>query len=134
MIEPEEKEAIEFRLKEADESLQDALSLFENKRYRSAVNRAYYSMFYSALALLENKGLKNSKHAGVISYFDKEYIKTNIFPKELSKALHKAFELRQEADYSILVELEVNEVTEIVNQSKLFVKQVKAYIVEYLFI
>lgn len=63
-------------------------------------------MFYSALALLENKGLKNSKHAGVISFFDKEFVRANIFSKELSKALHKAFELRQEADYSILVELE----------------------------
>lgn len=133
MIQPEEKEAIEFRLKEAEESLQDALSLFANKRYRSTVNRAYYSMFYSALALLENKGLKNSKHAGVISYFDKEFIKTNIFSKELSKALHKAFELRQEADYSILVELEIEDVTEIMNQAQSFVKQVRNYIVEYLF-
>ncbi len=133
MIQPEEKEAIEFRLKEAEESLQDALSLFTNKRYRSAVNRAYYSMFYSALALLENKGLKNSKHVGVISYFDKEFIKTNIFPKELSKALHKAFELRQEADYSILVELEIEDVTEIMNQAQSFVKQIRNYIVEYLF-
>lgn len=133
MIQPEEKEAIEFRLKEAEESLQDALSLFENKRYRSAVNRAYYSMFYSALALLENKGLKNSKHSGVISFFDKEYIRTNIFSKELSKALHKAFELRQEADYSILVDLETGEVSEIVNQAQFFVKQVRDYIREFLF-
>lgn len=133
MIQPEEKEAIEFRLQEAEESLQDALSLFENKRYRSAVNRAYYSMFYSALALLENKGLKNSKHTGVISYFDKEFIKTNIFSKELSKALHKAFELRQEADYSILVELEIEEVAEIVNQANSFVKQIRDYIIEFLF-
>ncbi|MBK6609061.1 MAG: HEPN domain-containing protein [Leptospiraceae bacterium] len=133
MIEPEKKEAIEYRLKEAEESLQDALSLYNNKRYRSAVNRAYYSMFYSALALLENKGLKNSKHIGVISFFDKEYIKTNIFSKIHSKALHKAFELRQEADYSILVELEVDEVTEIINQAQNFVKQVRDYIMEYLF-
>lgn len=91
MITEEDKEIIEFRLKEAEESFQDAITLFENKRLRSAVNRAYYSMFYSVLALLEIKKLKISKHTGVISLFDREFIKTNIFSKELSKTLPKAF-------------------------------------------
>jgi uncharacterized protein len=51
------------------------------------------------LALLQTKQLGTSKHSGAISLFDREFVKPGIFPRELSKALHRAFELRQKGDY-----------------------------------
>ncbi|MBK8398537.1 MAG: HEPN domain-containing protein [Leptospiraceae bacterium] len=90
----EKKKFIFFRLREAEESLLDAELLFENKSFRSSVNRSYYSMFYGILALINITGVSISKHTGVISHFDKEFVKTGKFPKESSKFLHSAFELR----------------------------------------
>lgn len=40
-----------------------------------------------------------SKYAGVIAYFQKEYIKTEIFDKKYSKYLQQAFQIRNNCDY-----------------------------------
>jgi uncharacterized protein (UPF0332 family) len=57
-------------------------------------------MFYATLALLLTAGKSPSKHIGVISFFDSEFVRTNIFPKEMSRKLHEVFEARQEGDYT----------------------------------
>lgn len=51
------------------------------------MNRLYYAMFYAVLALLQEKEMGTSKHSGAIALFDREYVKTGLFPKEMSKAL-----------------------------------------------
>lgn len=61
-------------------------------------NRAYYAMFYAGVAALQSVPKAPSRHSGVISLFDTEFVLTGIFPKELSKDFHRAFELRQAAD------------------------------------
>lgn len=53
-----------------------------------------------------------TKHAGVISYFQKEYIKTGIFDKMYSKYLSQAFQIRNNTDYAdffIVSQLEAKE-------------------------
>ena len=40
-----------------------------------------------------------SKHAGVISYFQKEYLKTELFDKKYSKYISSAFQIRNNCDY-----------------------------------
>ncbi len=86
---------IKYRLKQADDSIEEAKVLLKEKMSQRAVmNRLYYAMFYTVLALLQEKQIRTSKHIGAISLFDREYIKTGIFDKKLSKILHRAFELR----------------------------------------
>jgi uncharacterized protein (UPF0332 family) len=41
-----------------------------------------------------------AKHSGVISYFQKEYIKTEIFDKKYSKYISTAFQIRNNCDYN----------------------------------
>ena len=43
--------------------------------------------------------LDSRKHSGVISFFDKYFVKTGIFRKEFSKIVHKSFDFRQVIDY-----------------------------------
>jgi len=57
---------VRYRLEQADAALGDAKFLLEgNRSPQSIVNRAYYAMFYAALALLQKIGKVPSKHAGV---------------------------------------------------------------------
>jgi uncharacterized protein (UPF0332 family) len=96
----EKKALIQYRLSQANDSIKEAeVLLREGMSFRSVINRLYYAMFYAVLALLQEKHIGTSKHIGVISLFDKEFIKTDIFHKDLSKTLHRAFELRQKSDY-----------------------------------
>jgi len=77
---------IQYRMEQARNAIEDAQFLFEgNRSVQSIVNRAYYAMFYSALALLQEIRKVPSKHPGVISLFDTEFVMKGIFPKELSR-------------------------------------------------
>ena len=61
-----------YRLQQAEESLDEAKYLFDgNRSSRSVINRAYYAMFYSVLALLIFEPYSSSKHSGVLSYFNR---------------------------------------------------------------
>lgn len=91
---------IQYRLEQAEAALNDARYLLDGSRSpQSIINRAYYAMFYSALALLQKAGKIPSKHGGVIGLFDTEFVVKGIFPRELSQDFHKGFELRQASDY-----------------------------------
>ncbi len=57
-------------------------------------------MFTAVRALLAVDGVDYSKHAGVISYYQKNYIKTEIFDKKFSKYLSHAFQIRNNTDYA----------------------------------
>jgi uncharacterized protein (UPF0332 family) len=81
---------IKHRLDQAQTALDDAKFLCEGKRSsQSIVNRAYYAVFYAALALLQKIGKVPSKHTGVLSLFDTEFVIKGIFTKERSKDFHK---------------------------------------------
>ena len=64
-----------------------------------AVNRFYYSTFYAARALLAIRELDSSRHSGVISLFQKHFVKSGLVSTENAKALPRAFEKRQKSDY-----------------------------------
>jgi uncharacterized protein (UPF0332 family) len=121
-------ELIEYRLEEAIESLEDAELLLTSKRYRSTVNRLYYAAFYAVVAVLLTKKLQYSKHSAVISFFDKEFIKTGIFPRTYSKTLHHAFFERQQDDYMPFVEFDPNEIEQLGKDVRVLVKGISEHI------
>ncbi|HEX7070797.1 MAG TPA: DNA-binding protein, partial [Rhodothermales bacterium] len=41
-----------------------------------------------------------SRHSAAISLFDRLFVKTTALPRDLSRWLHEAFALRQQADYA----------------------------------
>jgi uncharacterized protein (UPF0332 family) len=51
----------------AQQMLQVAEHNLADGFYASAINRAYYAIFYAANALLATKGLSRSKHSAVIT-------------------------------------------------------------------
>ena len=57
---------IKYRLIQAEETVLDVELLIANNRYRSAVNRIYYGMFYALLALAVGEGFETSKHIQLI--------------------------------------------------------------------
>jgi uncharacterized protein (UPF0332 family) len=53
-----------YRLKQAAESIDEAVCLLSGKESpRSIINRAYYAMFYSVLALIVFEPYSSSKHS-----------------------------------------------------------------------
>lgn len=120
---------VRYRLEQADAALGDAQFLLDGGRsVQSVINRAYYAMFYAALALLQEAGTVPSKHAGVIGFFDTEYVLKGVFPRELSQDFHKAFELRQTADYRALQWPAGEDARETLAKAVCFVQCLKDYL------
>jgi uncharacterized protein (UPF0332 family) len=115
---------VQYRLEQADESLQAACLLIEHNLFRQAVNRSDYAMYYAVLALLATVKKKTSKHSGVISLFDKKFVKKGIFPKELSRWLHGAFDLRQRSDYGADQTVSDSDARTMPDNSRLFVGRI----------
>ncbi len=76
-----------YRLQTAKEDLDTAKLTSSSRQYRAANNRAYYSIFHSICAVLAKEGIAFKRHKDTISYFNKNYIHTGIFPKESSERL-----------------------------------------------
>lgn len=94
------KELMKYRLEMSEERLRSAKILLDNKSYKDSIGRSYYAMFTAIRALLAMDGQDFSKHAGVIAYFQREFVKTNKFDKKFSKYISQAFQIRNNTDYA----------------------------------
>lgn len=123
------KELSRYRFQKAKETLEDAKILLEQKSFASSVNRSYYAVFHALRAVTALDGFDSGKHSGVIAYINREYVKTGIFPKQLSKMLDKTFRLREKADYDdfAIVSMEMAEeqfarANEVINEIQMYLK------------
>jgi uncharacterized protein (UPF0332 family) len=71
MTQDQENQLIQYRLEQASETLREGEILAREDLWHGVINRAYYAMFYAALALTVLRSETISKHSGVISFFDK---------------------------------------------------------------
>jgi len=126
---PEDRHTIVvYRLERANESLQAARILRENAMLIPAMNRIYYAMFYAVQALLASDDVAFSKHGQVKGYFNREYIKTQIFPVEAGKLYNMVFEYRQKFDYVDLVMPDEAVIDEYLSEATVFIHQIQEYL------
>jgi uncharacterized protein (UPF0332 family) len=123
-------ERIEKLLKKAQEDLKASEIMIENGIYRIAASRVYYAMFYIAEALLLTKGLIFTSHKGLISSFNKEFIKSGIFNIKFGRLLRDAFDIRQNSDYEIVPDITESKTKELVLLAKEFLEEAKKYLDE----
>ncbi|OFX36965.1 MAG: hypothetical protein A2X08_16905 [Bacteroidetes bacterium GWA2_32_17] len=117
-------ELIKYRMQQASECIDEVLFLIDNKKYKIAINRIYYGMFYSLLALGLKDQYESSKHSQLIGWFNKNYIHTNLIDVKYGKMINKSFTLRNESDYEPFTEYEEQEVKELYDKMKEFIKTV----------
>lgn len=73
----------------------------------------------------EDINLKTSKHAGVISIFDKEFVHKGKIDKHYSKILHNVFNTRQKGDYKEFVNLSHEDSAKFVTLAEEFINGIK---------
>ena len=104
------KDLIQYRLKRAYDTYDDAEILANKGKWNSAINRLYYSAYYAVMALLLNADLKPSTHNGTKSGFSEHFIKNGIIPKEYGKLYSQLFTWRQKGDYDDFFEFDKEKV------------------------
>ncbi|MEA1987487.1 MAG: HEPN domain-containing protein [Candidatus Marinimicrobia bacterium] len=125
MIDELSKQLSLYRLNKAKDLLSQAKLLHENKKYDGSINRSYYAIFNAIRALLALSKIDNSKHSGVLSYFDRYFVKTKILSKKYSKIATLAFDSRQDYDYEDFY-IPTNEESEIqITDSENFITEIE---------
>ena len=123
------KEFMDYRLESAKERLNAAKILLTSGSYKDSIGRSYYAMFTAVRALLAKDGIDYSKHAGVISYFQKKYIKTGEFDKKYSKYLSQAFQIRNNTDYSDFFVVSQLDAKEEYGKAEEFLRVIEQYLI-----
>lgn len=121
------KELMKYRLEMAEERLHSSKVLLEAGSYKDSIGRSYYAMFTAVRALLAMEGQDFSKHAGVIAYFQKEFVKTGKVDRKYSKYISQAFQIRNNTDYADFFIVSAQDAKEQYEKAKEFLKVIVKY-------
>lgn len=124
------KELSRYRYEMSVEAINDAKIMYENGRYKNALNRAYYAIFHAMRSVNALAGFDSSKHSGVIAFFNQNYVKTEIFSKELSKMIRLASENREKADYLDFFIASKEETEKQIARAEKFMESIATYLNE----
>ena len=109
---PDNREELKvYRLEMAKERLHSSKILLEAGSYKDSI-----------------EGQDFSKHAGVIAYFQKEYVKTGKFDKKYSKYISQAFQIRNNTDYADFFLVSLQDAKEQYDRAEEFVKVIEEFL------
>jgi uncharacterized protein (UPF0332 family) len=96
--------------------------------YKTVANRSYYAVFSAMRAVLSLDNFDSKKHSGVISEFRRKYIKTEVFPIELSDTITELEYVRQNSDYDDFYVISKQKVSQQLDLAKEFVTVIEKHL------
>jgi uncharacterized protein (UPF0332 family) len=117
-------------LEHAREMLEVASHNLADGFYGSAINRAYYAVFYAANALLATQGLARSKHSGVIAAFREHFVKTGLVEIEFGDIYGRVMDDRHVGDYDVDASITPDRARTDLDDAQRFVDRVDRYLQE----
>ncbi len=124
-----DREALsKYRMDTAKEDLKGAEILFNAGEYRMANNRAYYAIFHAISAIHALDGNAYKRHKDAIANFNKNYVKTEIFPRETGHMISKVELIRHASDYDDFYVASKEETSETIESARNFLDRVDIYI------
>ncbi len=125
------KEITDFIAK-AEKFINTAENALNTGDYDSCVSRCYYAMFFMSEAALLTKSLSASSHKGVISLFGENFVKTEIFERNLGKALNDAYDKRLVGDYGVGFTVTDQQAKESLETAHNFVQKLRDYLKKWI--
>ncbi len=61
--------------------------------------RAYYAIYHAVSAVHALDGKSYKRHKDALGNFNKDYVRTEVFPKDMGRKIAKAEEIRHASDY-----------------------------------
>lgn len=119
-------------IEKAEKFLSTAEQALGIEDYDSCVSRCYYAMFFMAEAVLLTKNLSASSHKGVISLFGEHFVKTEIFERNLGKALNDAYDKRLIGDYGVGFTVNEQQAKDLLETAYNFALQLKNYLKKWI--
>ena len=121
-------EELQAMILKAERSVRSARLLASDGSFDFAASRAYYAAFYAMEAALLVHDIRAATHAGIISAFSKQFLKTEILPKELSRTIGNLFRERQTADYEYLEIITASQAETDCQDAEIIITHVRQYL------
>lgn len=128
MLNEDLKNLSNARIEHAMDCLREAQLLLGGEEYKGAANRAYYAAFHALRAVLILDGFDSKKHSGIIAKFRENYLKTQLFSKEISDYIASLFRVRTASDYDDFYIVSKEESIAQFEKAKSIVEQIEAYL------
>ncbi len=122
------KELAGYRLARAKEMLAASESNLEIGQYKTSLNRSYYAVFHAMRSANALKKFDSSKHSGVIAFFTKEYLKTEILERNLAAVIKESSLCREKSDYDDFYVAGREEAEEQLKNAKYLVQKIEEYV------
>ena len=132
MKQPEEKgtqrDLVLYRIETSKSDIKAADILLNAREFRGANNRAYYGIYHAVSAIHALDGNAYKRHKDALANFNKNYVKTEIFPRKLGKRIVESEEIRHASDYDDFYIATREEAEEQIQTAKELVKLVEEYV------
>lgn len=117
-----------YRLETAKSDLNSAKILLDAGEYRGANNRAYYGIYHAISSVHALDGNAYKKHKDALANFNKSYVKTEIFPREMGRKIAMAEEIRHASDYDDFYLATKDEAVEQIQTAEDLIKLIENYV------
>lgn len=114
-------------LDKALDAIEAAEGLMDMGKAEFSAGRAYYAMFYTAEALLSEKGLEFSQHGQVIGAYGLHFAKTKELDPKYHRWLVDGFDTRISGDYGVDTGIDNDIVADMINQARDFLIVARKY-------
>lgn len=119
-----------YKFEQAKDDLETAKILLEAGKYKAANNRAYYSCFHAIDAVLAKEPIAFKKHKDTLSYFNKNYVHTEVFPRNIGRKISRLEIIRHKSDYDTFYIASRDDAAEQIEVAEEVVDLVKNYLLK----
>ena len=120
-----------YRLLQAEDSIKAAQMSFANGLYKDSINRSYYAAFYAVKAVLALEEVDFKRHKDAIGYFNKTYVATEKFSKELGRKIEMLKQLCEKSDYDDFYIAGKEEAENQIKTALMMIQEVKKYVSQF---
>lgn len=89
----------QYKLEQAKDDLDTAKLLLDAGKYKAANNRAYYSCYHAIDSTLALEPTAFKRHKDTLAYFNKNYVHSGLFPREIGRKISRLEVIRHKSDY-----------------------------------
>ena len=118
---------VRYRIETAKSDVKSAKILLDAGEYRGANNRAYYGIYHAISAIHALDGNAYKKHKDALANFNKNYVKSEIFPRSLGRRIAEAEEIRHASDYDDFYIATKDEAKEQIETAEELIQMVEKY-------
>jgi uncharacterized protein (UPF0332 family) len=127
--EDERQAIVSYRIKKANDTLEEAKGIASLGYWNAVTNRLYYACYYITGALLIRQNLSAHTHQGVIHLLGLHFISKGTVSKEAGRLYSRLFDLRQTGDYDDLFFLNEEDVKPLIARAEKYVEEILGLII-----